>query len=226
MFAYLIEIYKSMNKELFITTAIFFIFGLIYYYVKIYNQALRHIPDVIRNEEWQQQQNRNEQQFQNNNSEPIEISVQINEERKRFTINLTDNIGNFINTHLRPLNNDTDSSLLFQGRQLNPLMSFSTYPSITNGTVFLCMRRNPNSQENNSDQSNNYPIGTSVSLYTLLTHGMIFLLFIVLIIHYKSYKELFTRSTLIIIQFLGILWAFFFSKTISILFYYKTIVYS
>lgn len=239
MFAYLIETYKSMNKEFLITTVVFFIFGLIYYFFKIHNQATRELPDIIRisQRQQQQQQNQNDQrnhqeqhQSNSNNLEPIEISVQINQERKRFTIEVTDNIGIFINTHLRPLTNNKNASLLFQGRQLNPALQFSSYTAIKNGTVLLCIIRNSdipenNSQNNNYNNSSNYLIGTSVSFYTLLTHGMILFLLLILIINYKSYKELFTRSTLIIIQFLGIFWAFFFSKTIATLYYYRKIAY-
>ena len=82
---------------------------------------------------------------------------------------------------------------------------------------------NDNIEEINQAQLRNDP--RSVSIYSIFTHICILIVLGFIIFSYKTFKEIFTKQTLIMIQFLSILWALSFSNTISKLMFYRQICY-
>lgn len=232
---------ENINLELLITTIIFILVSLIYFYYR-----LKRLTQPINIEDNIDNQNNNNVHHQNmnnninpnvNNDRSINIIIQIGGARHNFTIKINDIIGQFVSEKIYPLTNNREVYLIYQGQILDQRQRFSAYEHrLSDGMVIICNIRanvngnnlnnnhyNDNVEERFQEQLRNDP--KSVSIYSIATH--IFIIFILgfIIFSYKNFKEIFTKQTIRMIQFLCIIWAISFSNTITKLFFYKQISY-
>ena len=204
-----------------------------YYFLRHYSS----ISDVISSmnseqSQHQQQQSQSNNDVNNNPSQTINIYIQIQQERKPFTVNTSQKIKEFISTNIQPLLNNQNATLIYQGQVLNANKTFNYYSNrISNGSVLLCRvsqynHQHNDEQESNEESNNNvYNDRKSVSIYSLLCHGMFLIVAIYLIFCYKNYKQLFTSKTLKMFQIMLVIWAIIFSDCVAKLICYKKIVY-
>ena len=174
---------------------------------------------------------------ENNNIRKFHIIIQIERERYQFDIKITDNIGQFVREKLYPLTNNREVYLLFQGQMLIQTQPFSFYEHrLSDNIVIICKVRenaNPNNLNNNhyndnideryQQQLRNDP--RAVSIYSIYTHLFIIFILGFIIFSYKTFKEIFTKQTILMVQFLCIIWALSFSNMVTKLFFYKKISY-
>lgn len=232
---------ENINFELLITTTIFILISLIYFFYRL--KRLTQPINIEDNNDYQNNnnvhhQNENNNINQNNNFERIiSIIIQIGSSRHNFNIKINDLIGQFVRDKIYPLTNNKEVYLFYQGQLLNQNQRFSAYEHrLSDGMVIICNVRenanrnnlnnnhyNDNMEQRFQEQLRNDP--RSVSIYSIATH--IFIIFILgfIIFSYKTYKEIFTKQTIRMIQFLCIIWAFSFSNTITKLIFYKQISY-
>ena len=237
---------ENMNIELFITTIVFMILGFIYFIYRL-RRLIQPInldnenynDNNINNNNINNEDNRNNENNRNiNNNERIyHITVQIERSRHNFDIKLSDNIGQFVINKIYPLTNNRSVYLLYQGQILNQSQPFSFYEHrITENMVIICQIResnnnaglnnnhyNDNIREREQEQLRNDP--RSVSIYSILTHFFIIIIFGFFIFSYKNFEEIFTKKTKRMIQFLCIIWALSFSNSATKLIFYKKISY-
>ena len=218
----------NINWGILCTTSIFLIMGIVFFIRRFSNLELRQGGNFRPR---QSGQSNNNSDFQNLEDE-LEIQVQINQERKHFTIRKNENIGSFINTKIKPLINNQNANLIFQGLILDHTKPFTYYQHrMINGSVLLCqiIRGESNNAHHNSDDqdNNNSQIidNQGVSAFTLLLHLMILSITLFLIFCYQTYREIFDKITIRLIQAILIVWVIFFSESISKLILYRKIVY-
>ena len=233
---------ENINFEILITTIIFILISLIYFYYRL--KRLTQPINIEDNIDYQNNNNNVQHQNVNNNINPnndnektFNIIIQIGGSRHNFTIKINDVIGQFVREKIYPLTNNREVYLFYQGQLLNQNQRFSTYEHrLSDGMVILCNVRqnvnnnnlnnnhyNDNMEERFQEQLRNDP--RTVSIYSIATH--IFIIFILgfIIFSYKTFKEIFTKQTIRMIQFLCIIWAISFSNTITKLIFYKQISY-
>ena len=80
-----------------------------------------------------------------------------------------------------------------------------------------------NLRERQQEQMRNDP--ESVSIYSILIHFFIIIIFGFIIFSYKTFEEIFTKKTKRMVQFLCIIWSLSFSNSLSKLIFYKKISY-
>lgn len=218
----------NINWGILCTTSLFLIMGIIFFLKRLYNLEVRQEGNFRSRQNGQSNDNSG---FQNLEDE-LQIQVQINQERKHFTIRKNENIGSFINTKIKPLINNQNANLIFQGLILDHTKPFTYYQHrIVSGSVLLCqiIRGENNNAHHNSDGHDNTGSeiidNQSVSAFTLLLHLMILSITLFLIFCYQTYKEIFDKTTIRLIQAILIVWVIFFSESISKLILYKKIVF-
>ena len=222
MFAVIKNILSSenINWGILLSTSFFLLLGIIYFIRRYTNLELnqrQNVRNAAENSDFQHLQ--------------IEIHVQINLQRKTFVITPNEIIGAFINSKIKPLINNQNAHLIFQGQILDSTKPFSHYQNrITQGSVLLCQIIEGQSHydemhSGNEENNMNYNDEKSVSAFALLMHLMIFLLTLFLIFCYNSYREIFDKVTIRLIQFMLVNWVVFFSDSISKLILYRKIVY-
>ena len=244
---------ENINIQLLVTTLIFMVLGFIYFIRRLRRlvQPLNNDGN-FNNENINANNNINNNQNINNNNTNINnnnninndnnvrifhIVIQIERSRHNFDIKINDNIGQFVRDKIYPLTNDREVYLFYQGQLLNQNQPFSFYEHrLSDNMVIICQIRenaNRNNLNNNhyndnmdeiiQEQLRNDP--RAVSIYTIFTH--IFIIFILgfIIFSYKNFKEIFTKQTVLMTQFLCIIWAISFSNTVTKLFFYKKISY-
>ena len=246
MFEILKTLKESINMELLITTLIFMILGFIYFIFRL----RRLISPIYQNNNYEEgsnnnninqinesNSNQNVNNEDNNNQKLYHITIQIGTAKHNFTINLKDNIGEFVKNKIYPLTNNRNVYLFYQGQVLNQSQKFEFYEHrLMDNVVIICnIRENENGENRNNNHYNdnieeryqaqlrNDP--RSVSIYTIFTHLSILFIFFFIVFTYKNYKEIFTKQTLIMVQLIFIVWAFSLSNTITKLVYYKKISY-
>ena len=242
---------ENINVQLLVTTLIFMVLGFIYFIRRLRRLVQPLYNDGSNNNEninFNNNQNINNNQSINNNANnnninndnnvrTFHIVIQIERDRHNFDIKLDDNIGQFVREKLYPLTNNREVYLFYQGQLLNQNQPFSFYEHrLSDNVVIICKIRenanrnnlnnnhyNDNMDERIQEQLRNDP--RVVSIYTIFTH--IFIIFILgfIIFSYKNFKEIFTKQTLLMTQFLCIIWAISFSNTVTKLFFYKKISY-
>ena len=242
---------ENINVQLLVTTLIFMVLGFIYFIRRLRRLVQPLYNDGSNNNEninFNNNQNINNNQSINsnannnninndNNVRTFHIVIQIERDRHNFDIKLDDNIGQFVREKLYPLTNNREVYLFYQGQLLNQNQPFSFYEHrLSDNVVIICKIRenanrnnlnnnhyNDNMDERIQEQLRNDP--RVVSIYTIFTH--IFIIFILgfIIFSYKNFKEIFTKQTLLMTQFLCIIWAISFSNTVTKLFFYKKISY-
>ena len=237
---------ENINFELFIPTIFIMLLSFIYFFFRLrrLRQPInidnendnRNINNNI-NQRNNQNNNINNNANENNENDRIyHITIQMERNRHNFDIKLSDNIGEFVTQKIYPLTNNRTVYLIYQGQILNQSQPFSFCEHrITDNMVILCkIRENNNRGQNNNhyddnvnerqnEQLRNDP--TSVSIYSIFTHIFIMIIFGFLIFSYKSFKEIFTKQTIRMIQILCIIWALSFSNSVSKLIFYKKISY-
>ena len=238
---------ENINIQLLITTILFMAIGFIYFFYRLKRLTQPLNIDDNLNENANDNNNINNQnnahsnnnnnnninRNNNNNERTFHIIIQIERDRHNFDIKINDNIGQFIREKIYPLTNNREVYLFYQGQLLNQTQNFSFYEHrLCDNMVIICkIRENVNRNNLNSNHYNdsineqlrNDP--RSVSIYSIYTHIFIIIILSFIIFSYKSFREIFTKETLIMIQFLCIIWALSFSNTISKLIYYKQISY-
>ena len=242
---------ENINLQLLITTVLFMILGFIYYIYRLKrlvqpinndeNNEYQHINNNINNNINQNQNNINNNgnnNINNNNNErQLHIIVQLDRDRHNFDIKMTDNIGQFIREKIYPLTNNRDVYLFYQGQLLNHNQQFLFYEHrLSDNIVIICKVRdnigdanlnnnhyNDSMEERVQEQLRNDP--RSVSIYSICTHLCIIFILGFIIFCYKTFKEIFTKKTLLMVQILSILWAISFSNTVTKLVFYKQISY-
>ena len=145
-----------------------------YYFLRHYAS----IPHVVSNNNNEQPQPQPQQQpntntnINNNPPQTISIYIQIQQERKPFTVNTSQKIKEFISTNIQPLLNNQNATLIYQGQVLNANKTFNYYSNrISNGSVLLCRVSQYNNQHNNEQDINEdlnenaYNDRRSVSIY-------------------------------------------------------------
>ena len=242
---------ENINVQLLVTTLIFMVLGFIYFIRRLRRLVQPLYNDSSNNNEninFNNNQNINNNQSINNNANnnninndnnvrTFHIVIQIERDRHNFDIKLDDNIGQFVREKLYPLTNNREVYLFYQGQLLNQNQPFSFYEHrLSDNVVIICKIRenanrnnlnnnhyNDNMDERIQEQLRNDP--RAVSIYSIFTH--IFILFILgfIIFSYKNFKEIFTKQTILMTQFLSIIWAISFSNTVTKLFFYKKISY-
>ena len=242
----------NINVQLLVTTVTFIVLGLIYFIYRLrrlgqplnnddnnLNENLNHDNNnnnINNNQNNNVSRNNNNNNNNNiNNGRMYHIGIQIERERHNFDICVNDNIGQFIRDKLYPLTNNREVYLFYQGQLLNQEQNFAFYQHrLSDGMVILCKIRendnrrnlnnnhyNDNMDERVQEQLRNDP--RSVSIYSIFTHIFIIFILSVVIISYKKLREIFTKQTIMMIQFLCIVWALSFSNTLSKLIYYHKI---
>ena len=226
---------ENINLQLLVTTLIFMILGFIYYIYRL--KRLFHpinADENINNENINMNNNINNNlnsnnniNNQNNNIKTFHIVIQIERDRHHFDIRITDNIGQFVREKIYPLSNNKEVYLIYQGQIFNQTKPFSFYEHrLSDNMVIICKIRenliqnnlnnnhyNDNMEERDQEQLRNDP--RAVSIYSIFTH--IFIIFILgfIIFSYKTFKEIFTKQTILITQFLCIIWVLPFSNIVT-----------
>ena len=239
---------ENMNVELLITTFIFMILSFIYFIFRL-KRLFRPINlenessnnNINHNDSSINRQNNNNNEANNNindNERIYHIIIQIERSRHNFDIKLSDNIGQFVRNKIYPLTNNRNVYLFYQGQLLNQSRTFSFYEHrITENMVIICnIRENNNNgrlnnnhyddnnlRERQQEQMRNDP--ESVSIYSILIHFFIIIIFGFIIFSYKTFEEIFTKKTKRMVQFLCIIWSLSFSNSLSKLIFYKKISY-
>ena len=237
---------ENINLQLLITTLLFMILGFIYFIYRLkrliqpinidVNNEYEHINNNNVNNNNNQNNIRNND-INNNYERQLNIIIQLERDRYNFDIKITDNIGQFIREKIYPLTNNKDVYLFYQGQLLNQNQQFKFYEHrLTDNMVIICKIReniggtnlnnnhyNDNMEERTQEQLRNDP--RSVSIYSICTHLCIIFMLGFFIFCYKTFKEIFTKQTLLMIQILSIVWAISFSNTVTKLVYYKIISY-
>ena len=241
---------ENINIQILVTTLIFMVLGFIYFIHRL-RRLVQPLNDDgnfnneninLNNNQYNNQNiNNNNNNINNNNNErTFHIVIQIERSRHNFNIKINDNIGQFIREKIYPLTNNREVYLFYQGQLLNQNLPFSFYEHrLSDNMVIICQIReirenanrnnlnnnhyNDNMDERIQEQLRNDP--RAVSIYSIFTH--IFILFILgfIIFSYKNFKEIFTKQTILMTQFLSIIWAISFSNTVTKLFFYKKISY-
>lgn len=179
-----------------------------------------------------------------NSNNAINIFIQIiNSERKAFRINkntiIKDFITNDLSRNVPNFNYYTHKiTLICQGRRLDDVKTFAEYSIISENTVLHCFVSQLNSAQNNQEDArnnsysgannNNIPIEdpNSVSVYTLIYHFCIFIIFLFLLYNNKHYREYVTKAASLILQLLIFFWILGFAKVIAKLIVYRKINWS
>lgn len=244
------EKYEYINFELLLPTVIFLVLGIIYFIYRIRHSMpiLNQNPSDFNNEQFNNNINNNNPNINNNsnnnnnnnnqNSPSLKILIQIDRNRYNFEVKLSDNINDFIHQKIFPLTNNREVYLFYQGQILSPSQTFGFYEHrLIEGVVILCkIRENIGERNFNRDHysdANNVNRERerlmydpqSVSVYNIITHGIIFVIFCFLVFGYKNYREIFTDQTVKMVKLLAIFWAICFSNTITKIFYYHKIAY-
>lgn len=240
---------ENINIQLLLTTIIFMAIGFIYFFYRLkrltqplniednLNENTNANNNIHNQNNVDNNNNNNINRSNNNNERTYHIIIQIERDRHNFDIKINDNIGQFIREKIYPLTNNREVYLFYQGQLLNQTQNFSFYEHrLSDNMVIICKirenhsRRNLNNNhyndsmdERTQEQLRNDP--RSVSIYSIYTHIFIIIILSFIIFSYKSFREIFTKQTIIMIQFLCIIWALSFSNTISKLIYYKQIAY-
>ena len=220
-------IYGNINWQLFITTSFIFILSLIYFLYRNY-----HLFDNLPfNNNQNENQNINNNPNQSNQNDFIDLEFQFEEERKEFKINKNEFIKDFVNREIKPINGNHEVYLFFQGQILDQNKQFKFYEHrFVENAVILCKNRtNQNNyfNRNHYDDSNyneNINDPKSVSLYTLITHFIILIIFLIIVFSYKTFNEIFSKTTIHLVQITSIIWVIYFSDAISKLIFYRQIV--
>jgi hypothetical protein len=247
-----LESIQSFNFSAIVPTSICFMLGLAYYYYKFRNvsENIRENPllgnrreesrqerqeSSIYNQSNQFNENSNQNEFSSNSLDFIKIFVIISSERKMFQINKNLLIGDFIKNEVkRNINNFSNNQtiiLICQGRRLDESKKFCEYPSISSDTVLHCFithsSTNQSNTNNNGNNEQHSPIEDerAVSIYTIILHSSILILIAFLIITFKSIDDLFSKGTLLLLQFLIFIWITQVSKCVAKLILHKKIVY-
>lgn len=220
-------LYENINWQLFLTTSLIFIVSLIYFLYRNYHL----LDDIPNNNQNSNNQNINSQNQQNEN-DFIDLEIQFDEERKEYKINKNEYIKDFVNREIKPFNGNHEVYLFFQGQILDQNKQFKFYEHrfVENAVILCKIRQNQNNyynrnhynDENNYQQIVNDP--KSVSLYTLITHFIILIMFLFLVFSYQTFKEIFTSTTVKLIQIISIIWVIYFSDSLSKLIFYRKIV--
>jgi hypothetical protein len=247
MFIFLLSSIKDfltnqINFQMLLITFLFFIIGFIYFYnnLRNYENSINNFDNNnnINNNIPNNNNNNNDNNINNNNNnnDLIHIEIQIETNRHNFTIHKNDFISGFINTKIKPLVNNREVYLFYQGQLLDQNKQFNFYAHrlIENSVIICKVRQNIN---NNNFNQNHYSDSNyeqneyenddpkSVSIYSIFTHIVIFIFFVMFVFFYKNMNELITPVTKNYIQICSIIWAVFLSQTISKVIIYKKIVY-
>ena len=220
-------IYGNINWQLFITTSFIFILSLIYFLYRNY-----HLFDNLPfNNNQNENQNINNNPNQSNQNDFIDLEFQFEEERKEFKINKNEFIKDFVNREIKPINGNHEVYLFFQGQILDQNKQFKFYENrFVENDVILCKNR---TNQNNYFNRNHYNDSNyneivndpkSVSLYTLITHFIILIIFLIIVFSYKTFNEIFSKTTIHLVQIMSIIWVIYFSDAISKLIFYRQIV--
>ena len=235
---------NQINFQMLLITFLFFIIGFIYFYnnLRNYENSINNfnnqnnINNNNNNNNNIPNNNNNNSNKNNNNNDLIHIEIQIETNRHNFTIHKNDFISGFINTKIKPLVNNKEVYLFYQGQLLDQNKQFNFYAHrlIENSVIICKVRQNIN---NNNFNQNHYSDSNyeqneyenddpkSVSIYSIFTHIVIFIFFVMFVFFYKNMNELITPVTKNYIQICSIIWAVFLSQTISKVIIYKKIVY-
>jgi hypothetical protein len=238
----------NINIQLLVTTLTFIVIGFIFFI-----RRLRRLGEPLHNDNNNLNENINNNNNNinnnvnnninrnmnnnNNNGRKYHIGIQIERNRHNFDICINDNIGHFVRDKIYPLTNNREVYLFYQGQLLNQSQNFSFYEHrLSDGMVIICQIRennnrrnlnnnhyNDNMDERAQEQLRNDP--TAVSIYSIFTHIFIIFIISVIIISYKKFREIFTKQSKMMVEFLCIIWALSFSNTLSKLIYYKKISY-
>ena len=220
-------IYGNINWQLFITTSFIFILSLIYFLYRNY-----HLFDNLPfNNNQNENQNINNNPNQSNQNDFIDLEFQFEEERKEFKINKNEFIKDFVNREIKPINGNHEVYLFFQGQILDQNKQFKFYEHrFVENAVILCKNR---TNQNNYFNRNHYNDSNyneivndpkSVSLYTLITHFIILIFFLIIVFSYKTFKEIFSKTIIHLVELLSIIWVIYFSDALSKLIFYRKIV--
>ena len=220
-------IYGNINWQLFITTSFIFILSLIYFLYRNYH-LFDNLP-FINNQNVNQNINNNPNQ--SNQNDFIDLEFQFEEERKEFKINKNEFIKDFVNREIKPINGNHEVYLFFQGQILDQNKQFKFYEHrFVENAVILCKNR---TNQNNYFNRNHYNDSNyneivndpkSVSLYTLITHFIILIIFLIIVFSYKTFNEIFSKTTIHLVKIMSIIWVIYFSDAISKLIFYRQIV--
>ena len=236
---------ENINIQLLVTTLLFMIVGFIYFIYRLKrlfqplnnNGNFENVHNNINNPNNNINNNLNNNTNNENDERKYHIIIQIERERHNFEIKIKDNIGQFVREKIYPLTHNREVYLFYQGQLLNQTQTFEFYEHrLIEDMVIVCKIRennnrnnlnnnhyNDNIEEVNQAQLRNDP--RSVSIYSIFTHLFIIIILGFIIFSYKAFKEIFTKQTLLLIQFLSIIWALSFSNTITKLIFYKQICY-
>lgn len=249
-----LESIQSFNFSAIIPTSICFVLGLAYYYYKLRNvsENLRE-NSLLRNRNEENRQNIQESNINNHSNQSninsnqnefssnsgnsdnfIKIYVIISSERKMFNINKNSSVGEFIRNEVKRNINNLSSNqtiiLICQGRRLDETKNFSDYPSISRETVLHCFITNSSTNQSNTNNSSNeqqpqIEDQQAVSIYTIILHSSVLILISFIIITFKTIDGLFSKGTLLLLQFMILLWITQVSKCVAKLILHKKIVY-
>lgn len=247
------EKYENINFEILISTLIFLIIGIIFYIYRIkrsmtvLNQNQEEINNdnnninsnnINNNLDNNNINNNNNIHNNNQNSPSLKILIQIDRNRYNFEVKLSDKIEDFIHQKLFPLTNNREVYLFYQGQILSSSQTFGFYEHrLRDDVVILCkIRENVggrNLNNNHYSDANNLNRERerlmydpqSVSIYNIVTHGIIFVIFCFLVFSYKNFREIFTEQTVKMVKLLAIFWAICLSNTITKVYYYRKIAY-
>ena len=222
-------IYGNINWQLFLTTSFIFIVSLIYFLYRNYH-LLDNLP-FNHNQNENENINNNNNPNQSNQNDFIDLEFQFEEERKEFKINKNEFIKDFVNREIKTINGNHEVYLFFQGQILDQNKQFKFYEHrFVENAVILCKNR---TNQNNYFNRNHYNDSNyneivndpkSVSLYTLITHFIILIIFLIIVFSYKTFNEIFSKTTIHLVQIMSIIWVIYLSDTLSKLIFYRKIV--
>jgi hypothetical protein len=155
-----------------------------------------------------------------NSEAVINLIFLFNDSRTLLTVPKEVIIEDFINNSLKTrlgLNGQQMISLFFQGTRLLRNKRFADYRQLGNECVVQVFTVNASSGQNESQYNEDAGIydNEAVSKYTLFTHIVIFIFFVVVIFTYKTEKDLFTKNSLIIFTLMSVIWLIQFSKCLA-----------
>ena len=205
---------NQINFQMLLITFLFFIIGFIYFYnnLRNYENSINNFNNdnnINNNIPNNNNNNNNNINNNNNNNDLIHIEIQIETNRHNFTIHKNDFISGFINTKIKPLVNNREVYLFYQGQLLDQNKQFNFYAHrlIENSVIICKVRQNIN---NNNFNQNHYSDSNyeqneyenddpkSVSIYSIFTHSIhtLYVLFILLI---EGFLSLISSTTALII---------------------------
>lgn len=225
------------------TSIIFFILGLIYYFIK-FNNIRRNMPtntNTNTNFAENNHRNNNYNEEETNRSVNIKFKSSHNSLSVDVSVDKNSQIGDFLKSNIYSSLDIShmmmNVTIIFRGRRVNENQTFSQLAGIDNGSIInLFVTYKEGNQSNNQSQStsqnqnhgDNYNMNDNLNyihINTLKTNGYILIIICFVIFHIKDENEVISTKTKIILYSIILFWWIQLSYIISKLIVFKSIKY-